>query len=98
MSLTVRTNGKPRPLLGGPDLTDKELEKFNYLTEDEQACWRFVRYRGQVYDLHEFSASNRKATGTELKKWDGFKSDSFFSGVVVRYKDDDTVVMGTYFS
>lgn len=96
--MKIKTNNVPRQCLCGPDLTDKERKEFDYLSEDEQANWRFVRYKGWVYDLHEFSCTTKQIMEDELKDWHGYRSDSFFSGVVVKYKDDDTVVMGTYFS
>jgi hypothetical protein len=39
----------------------------------------------------------RDATG-DLNGWDGYASHSFFSGVVVKYREDEFVIMGRYYS
>ena len=33
-----------------------------------------------------------------LKGWEGYSSDSYFSGTLVKYIDDDSVIMGWYCS
>ena len=63
----------------------------------------FVRYKGIAYDLADFMTWNYGVTPqmnqAGFTKWDGYQSDSFFSGVLVRYcKDTDYVVMATYYS
>jgi hypothetical protein len=37
--------------------------------------------------------------GKELKEWDGYISDTFFSGVLIRYNEGyEAYQMGTYYS
>jgi hypothetical protein len=93
--LTIRTNRKPRDILSWHELSDKERKEFDYLdTEDKQADAQFARYRNWVYDLGEFMRAP-----DSLKPWDGCASDSYFSGTLVRFVDDnERVVMATYFS
>jgi hypothetical protein len=112
--LTVRTNHHHYPLLSGYELTPKERKELDYLTDDElnESSDRFFRYRGQVYDVQEFmrcdpnSPFNQHRNMLAHKQWQGYQSDSFFSGVVIRYTDGNTgghddfgyVQVGTYFS
>jgi ABC-type xylose transport system substrate-binding protein len=98
-SLVIVTNNVPRGFLYWTDLTEKEKKNFDYLkTEDDQMNATFFAYRGHVYDLGEFmrieNHSNHK-----MSKWDGYSSDSAFSGVLVKYtKDLDEVIVGRYMS
>ncbi len=101
--LTIRTNNKPRPVLSRFDLTAKESAEFDYLADDEGS---FFRYKGQVYDLGEFcrviATGASRAHPTECDNpafagWHGYMSDSFFSGVLVKYVNGgDDVIVGVY--
>ena len=107
MDLTITTNNVPRDLLSGFDLTDKERAEFDYIEDMGDAIDRFFRYRGNVYDTQEFvrielasKRSNPFCLGvyeedSPLLNWDGYQSDSYFSGIVLRYCEDyDRVVVG----
>ena len=101
MALTIKSNNVPRNYSYGSDFNGKErtemLEQFDYLTEEDFNQHRFVHYKGFWYDLCDFML----VRDNELKKlkWDGISTDSFFSGVIVRYvEDDEQVVVGTCFS
>ena len=102
MSIQIKTNNVPRELICFADLTVKEQEEFDYIKGDEVFDYRLVRYTGQVYDVNEFMALRRSNTAQlleDMKGWDGYQSDSYFSGVVVKFTEDhESVVMGTYFS
>jgi hypothetical protein len=99
MSMTVKTNNVPRPVIWGFELTEKEAREFDYL-EDVGAA-QFVRYRGWVYDLGEFTRIDmrRERLPAEFEGWHGYQSDSYFSGILIRYSQDfESVVVGTYYS
>lgn len=103
---TVRivTNNVPRLVLDASDLTAKERAEFDYLDWDAlergEASASFVRYRGVTYDLGEFTYNGNLSEFSPLRSWDGHLSDSFFSGVVIRYVDPDAdeVIVGTFFA
>ena len=107
--LKIRTNNVPRLVLDWDQLTDAEKKNFDYLkTRDEKISASFVRYKGWAYDLGEFLRWESPEP-KEMHKWDGYSSDSYFSGVLMRYArepwgkdgsivDSDHVVMATYFS
>ena len=107
MDLTITTNNVPRDLLSCFDLTDKERAEFDYIEDMGDAIDRFFRYRGNVYDSHEFvrielasKRTNPYCLGvweedSPLLNWDGYQSDSMFSGIVVRYCEDyERVIVG----
>jgi hypothetical protein len=61
----------------------------------------FFRYRGELYDLGEFMSTRGMPEFSPLVKWDGYSSDSYFSGTLVRYVDQDhdmRVVVGRFYS
>lgn len=100
--MKIKTNNVPRRLVYGYELTKKEAADFDYLSPDELNGSEFVRYKGQVYAMGEFMridksiAPHPQRDGCE--NWQGYSSDSFFSGVMVRFLDDgESVVMATYF-
>lgn len=103
--LTVKTNHHPRDLINWYDLTPAEQREFDYLdTEERQDCASFVRFKGNVYDVSEFQITSTLPADNPLRKWSGFQSDSFFSGVVLRWHVEDgceqfdRVVMGTFYN
>lgn len=99
---TITTNNVPRDILDAYELTPAERAEFDYF--DWEAVDRgadsgsFFRYRGQLYDLGEFERWDNPASPTRLG-WDGFRADSYFSGIVVRYVEDyERIVVGTVIS
>lgn len=84
------SGGKGCPDSGGPD--DPTAE--------------YVRYRGSVIPLSDFSADWGMTRGTGLpdafRGWDGYLSDSYSSGLVIRYVregdhvDTDRVIVGRF--
>lgn len=101
MTVRITTNNVPRLLIDSYQLSEKEREEFDYVdwqgVEEGRESATFFRYRGRLYDLGEFQYTGQ--TGN-FSGWDGYQSDSFFSGIVVRYVKDDTdyVVVGTYYA
>src|SRR5262245_31429871 len=100
--MDITTNNVPRDILEAYDLTADERADFDYLDwralEAGEDSASFFRYRGQVYDLGEFMRWDNPSSPTRAG-WDGYRSDSFFSGLVVRYCDDhERIVVGRYCS
>lgn len=99
--IRIKTNNVPRDVIDAWELTSDEREQFNYINweavEDGSSSPQFIRYRGQLYDLGEFMTTSGLPEFNPLRRWDGYHSDSFFSGLVVRYVNDfEQVVIGTY--
>jgi hypothetical protein len=107
--LKITTNNVPRDVLSGHDLTEAERAEIDYrdwsVPDDEDGNggdgWdgRYVRYKGTLYDLDDLDSRG----GGSVAGWDGYKGDSFFSGVVFRYPRDgreidfERVICGTYY-
>jgi hypothetical protein len=93
--MKIITNNIPRQLIYGYELTEEEKKDFDYLGEDIDGH-DFFRYKGNVYDPDEFM---RIENNSELKNWDGYSSDTYFSGVLIKYtQDNESVIVGRYFS
>jgi hypothetical protein len=100
--LTIKTNNVPRDIVEAYELTAAERAEFDYIDwhkiEAGEDSASFFRYGGEVYDLGEFM----RWDGVEfspLATWDGYQSDSFFSGLLVRYVDDfERVIVARYYS
>ena len=86
--MTITTNNHFRDILTAYDLTANEIKEFDYLAEGEGS---FFRYKGEVYDLGEFMRWDNPASPTS-KDWDGFRSDSYFSGIAVKYDESCEMV------
>jgi hypothetical protein len=98
MALTIKTNNIPRQMIYGYQLTEKEKANFDYIDATEFDAHDFFRYRGAVYDPSEFMRVPEGMFG-DGAKWQGYSSDSHFSGVLIRYTDDaESVIVASYYS
>lgn len=89
---TIRGNGQAHDLIYWFDLTSKEKKEFDSLdTTDRQENAIFFRYRGNVYDLGEFSRVESYAP-KYLQCFDAYASDTFFSGIGIRLTEDNGAV------
>lgn len=91
-NIKIMTNNKPRQLIYGYELTDKQKQDFDYIEDIDSHD--FVKYKNNIYDLSEFM---RVENNDSLKDWHGYSSDSYFSGTLVKYIDNDSVIMGWYY-
>jgi hypothetical protein len=99
--MNIITNNVPRDIVDAYELTLDERKEFDYLDWDAidngTDSASFVRYKGDLIDLGEFS-STTLVTVQPFADWDGYTSDSFFSGTVIRYTSDhESVIMGRYY-
>jgi hypothetical protein len=96
--IKITTNNIPRPILYGYELTPAERAEFDYYNEDELDCAMFFRYKGEVYDIGEFMRVPKYNPFPDA--WAGYMSDSYFSGILIRFPDDDDdyVIVGRYCS
>jgi hypothetical protein len=96
MAFKIKTNNVPRNLLYGYELSKKERKEFDYIDAEYFDGHGFFRYKGEVYDPSDFMRATDIA---DLKGWDGYASDSYFSGIVIKYVDNfERVIVGTYTS
>ena len=95
-NVTIESNHHERELHCLFELPDEAQPDFDYVTGDEHASPRFFKYLGEWYDVNEFMTTRGVPA---FAGWHGYQSDSFFSGVLIRYTDDfEAVVVGRYWS
>lgn len=99
--MKIVTNNQPRHLIYGFELSESEKQEFDYL--DDIGSASFFRYKGNLYDLGEFMRIDANIAPhpqrEDWENWQGYASDSYFSGVLVRYdSDNESVIVGSYYS
>lgn len=102
MALKFTTNNHRREIIRDWQVPPAVREQFDYI--NWAACERgedsasFVQYRGEWYDLGDVM----RATGEiAAAGWDGFNSDSFFSGIAFKWGTDDSdehVIIATVYA
>lgn len=101
--VTIITNNVPRDIIDAWELTPDERAQFDYLAWDAieagEDSASFFRYKGELYDLGDIPAVDRRPNvGSAFQGWDGIASDSFFSGILVRYcNDHESVIVGRFY-
>lgn len=93
--MKIITNNHKHDLLSWEDLTSKEKKDCN---EGDT----YFRYKGNVYQLSDFMRTD----GIKgLEKWDGYTTDSAFSGTLVKYPledwgdiDYERIIVGWFYS
>ena len=107
MNMKVVTNNVPRDILDACELTTAERADFDYLDwsaiEDGTDSASFFRFKGQLFDLGEFTTDYGITRGAglpdSLAGWDAYASDTFFSATVIRLMDDnERVVVGRVYT
>jgi len=105
--MEITTNNTPRDIINAWELSESDRGEFEYLDwpaidrgEDSRD---FVRYQGGLIDLGDVMVIGGTITPqmreAGFHKWDGYSSDSFFSGLVFRWVDDcERVIVGRYCS
>lgn len=102
-TVKVYCNWQWRTPIYGYELTTKERKEFDYISDDDIGSHDFLRYRGNVYDLSEFMRIDTMCKDPNrpsfMQNWHGYTSDSFFSGVLIKWnKECDQVMIATYIS
>lgn len=111
---TIKTDNCPRDLVCFHDLLIEDQEDFNYITDlDEKYSNRFVRFKESWYDTSDVQRiivsdplESRGYMGWSmviksdhaLAQWHAVLSESYFSGVLFKFTDEDQVVCGSYYS
>ncbi len=96
MTLAIKTNHQYRNLMNFYELSKQDQE---YNEDNEEGT--FFEYKGMIYDLGDFMSIQGcgLAQSEDFCKWDGYHSDGYWSGVLVKYSDcGDTVKVGRYTS
>ena len=99
---TITTNNIPRECTMGQCFRNKVgfsklREEFDYLTEEQFDVTEFFQYAGDWYCMADFMRLDGNSI-FDNKKWDGYVSHTYFSGILVKYFHDGRVIVGTYSS
>ena len=102
--MNIITNNQPRQPMSGLTLElfvgDKKAaeirEQFDYLSDTEFEDTSFITYKGYTYCLGDFMRT--PSACDEFNGWDGYHSESFFSGILIKFTEDHDVILGRYFS
>ena len=99
--LRVITNHVPRDVIEAHELSPAERAQFDYINWDKieagEDSASFIRYKGDLMDLHEFERFSVLPDGPWAgQNWDGVQPDTFFSGTLIRYVDE-RVIVGRYY-
>ena len=96
----IITNNQSRRTIYGYAVPASVKEDYDYLSsEEKEDGW--IHYRKHWYHISDFAPVSRNAPEW-MKEWDGYKSDSFFSGVLIKWGDpstgfySDEYIIGTY--
>ncbi len=80
-------------------LYSKLREEFDYLSKDDFDHAFFFKYKGQWYDIGEFvKTTSNQYSSFDYRKWDGYHSETVWSGILVKNNYDNTVTVGRYYS
>jgi hypothetical protein len=103
--ITIQTNFHWYEPLYYFQLPKKWQKEYRDLKDSEKDELQFFIYRKWCYRLDDFVQITNPHWGFDenapepFKPWDGYASDSFFSGVLIRYdRDCDRIQCATYFS
>lgn len=103
-TLTIITNHVPRFTIDAHELTNVERAQFDYIdwnkVDEGIESATFIRYKGDLMDLGEFMTTSGMPEFSPLRQWHGYSNDSFFSGVVVKFvdNDDEAVIVGRFYA
>ena len=94
--MNIISNNIEREILNFCQLPDNVKSDFDYIDDPDNSGAMFAKYKGHYYDLGEFT---RAPDSLELLGWQGINTESYFSGVLIRFTDDnEAIIMGRYYS
>lgn len=87
----ITTNNQSRFTLEWYELTAKEQKEFSYISNPDEGCGPFVRYRGWVYDMGDTMRveSEKLPADSSLQGWHGYVGHNYFSAVLFKYTDNE---------
>jgi hypothetical protein len=104
-------NNKERPVMYFFQLPEKyqaiAKKDFDWIDSSDTVTWeeaQFFIYKGSLYCLSDFISTHNTMWSNPpewmRKNFDGYESDSYFSGILVKYveEDNDYIKVYTYIS
>ena len=101
--MKIVTNNRERYFVYGHEVPAKVMaEQFDHLDDVSKCIDGFFKYRNYWYHISDFiRVEDRHGDGDDgfFSAWDGYASDSFFSGIVIKFFDDcESYKVGTYYA
>ena len=94
--MNIYTNNHRHYPVWGCELNQKEKKYWESLL-DNVDDYEFIYYKNNYYLLNDFMRTCRMSD--EFKGWDGYISDTFFSGVLIKYNaEHESYQLATYYS
>ena len=107
-TLKITCNKRKRDCVIYAELPEKAQRDFDYAKDDDWTL-RFVKYKGQWIDVQDVQAIRIEDGGprtfdwamyvspdSPFAPWHAITSDSAFSGLLIRYCDDNQVQIGRF--
>ena len=87
MSLGITSDYKVRDMVPWHDLPEKAQEFFDYVDPESRWDARFVKYKGEWWDVFEFT---RLGSGGDfaLAGWEGICSTSIGTAIMVKFEEE----------
>lgn len=94
--MKITTNNHWREFKYAHEVPTDVIEWNDHLNEDER-CDGWINYCRHWYHLSDFLRITNASD--EMSQWHGYRSDSFFSGILIRLSDDgERYQIATYIS
>lgn len=102
MTLQITTNNIYRPILSAFELTSRHWKKLGMDESEQHEAIEngesFVVYKNEPIRLSDFMRLD-KASNPFPSFWQGYHSDTFFSGLLIHISDcGEACIIGQYFS
>jgi len=97
--MKIVTNNRERYFVCGHEVPARVMaEQFGHLDDVSKCVDGFFKYCNHWYHISDFiRIENHGDAG--FSTWDGYASDSFFSGIVIKFFDDcESYKVGTYYA
>ena len=92
--MRIISNFQERELLSHFEVPPSVLDReFDYLSPEDRESALFFKYKGYYYSLDQIMRTSDKMLTD--KGWNGYHSDSYFSGILVSV-NDNKVKVATY--
>ena len=92
--MKITTNNQQRPIIFWHALPEAAQQQYERTSDTGSS---FFKYKGHYYSFDDFSGCK---DGGLFAGWHGYKSESAFSGVVVKHCNDgdsDSVIVGSFY-
>ena len=101
----VVTNNHEREMYYLYELSERDQktikQDYNWMDAEALDSESFFKYCERWYSLSDFMSLHNKVYNPNppdfMDGWDGYLSDSFFSGVLIKVLEDNYCIVGTFY-